>query len=695
VPVTGSIYPLTSSWAINAINLKGGTITSSGALINGNLKVNGSAIFFSASYIYVTSSQFIVGDNIITLNANSPAKRFAGIEMNDSGSSAKSSLLWDSLGNYFFISGSTTTNSQNKLIIGPSNNVDLTTNYVTKATAGNTLGNSVIFDNGNVGIGTNAPAQRLDLSGSLRIRSAGTYSDPTDNAGFLNYDSTGGIFTISARSNGGSTFMAFRTSNSGTAGERMRIINDGNVGIGSSSPAYKLDVNGNANFTNGFYTNTDASSTSYFVGANGTRPIIFQNNTGAAYDFGFKFYDANTLSIVGGNTLANPTTDLVVFKYDGNVGIGTTSPANKLSVISGSTRIASTALAGALYLGSDTSLIYLQRDNNYDLSLVQNGDSNSALYLASAGNVYVNIDSNNNDTDKAFIVQNNALKAGTELFRVSETGNVGIGTSTPTQLVDAYKSFNGDIVYQVTNPSVGASATAQFFASNGTTKSQFFHTGTSFVGTGVTNYTGLGGIYNASTGISLAAAGASGVILFGTGTSQTEKMRIASDGNIGIGTISPAYKLQVSGSIAPVGDNKHPIGNSSNRFSDVFAVQTTIGGLFETGLRTTDLGLCETGTVVSWKIDKCVPCEVEEDELVMGVVKNGKDEPLILGAEPILVTGKVEVGDYIVTSNKKGHGKAIKRGSIFKKDLFGKVIAQALQSGEGESYAIKAMIRKM
>jgi len=190
----------------------------------------------------------------------------------------------------------------------------------------------VLLNDGNLGIGTNAPVQRLDLSGSLRIRSAGTYSDPTDNAGFLNYDSTGGIFTISARSNGGSTFMAFRTSNSGTAGERMRIINDGNVGIGSSSPAYKLDVNGNANFTNGFYTNTDASSTSYFVGANGTRPIIFQNNTGASYDFGFKFYDSNTLSIVGGNTLANPTTDLVVFKYDGNVGIGTTSPGAKLDV---------------------------------------------------------------------------------------------------------------------------------------------------------------------------------------------------------------------------------------------------------------------------------------------------------------------------------------------------------------------------
>jgi hypothetical protein len=164
---------------------------------------------------------------------------------------------------------------------------------------------------------------------------------------------------------------------------------------------------------------------------------------------------------------------------------------------------------------------------------------------------------------------------------------------------------------------------------------------------------------------------------------------------MGIGTTAPAYKLQVSGSIAPVGDNKFPLGNTSNRFSDVFAAQSTIGGLFETGLRTTDLGLCETGTIVSWKVDKCVPCEIEEDELVMGVVKRGKDEPLILGAEPILVTGVVDVGDYIVTSKKKGHGKAIKRGTLFKKDLFGKVIAQALESGVGESYAIKAMIRKM
>ena len=79
----------------------------------------------------------------------------------------------------------------------------------------------------------------------------------------------------------------------------------------------------------------------------------------------------------------------------------------------------------------------------------------------------------------------------------------------------------------------------------------------------------------------------------------------------------------------------------------------------------------------------------------MGVVWNGKDEPIIIGAETILVTGKVEEGDYIVTSNKIGHGKAIKRGNFFKNDLFGKVIAQALENSNEESKLIKAMIRKM
>ena len=80
----------------------------------------------------------------------------------------------------------------------------------------------------------------------------------------------------------------------------------------------------------------------------------------------------------------------------------------------------------------------------------------------------------------------------------------------------------------------------------------------------------------------------------------------------------------------------------------------------------------------------------------LDAIKNGKDEPIVMGAEPVLVTGKVDVGDYIVTSDKIGHGKAVKRGYLLKKDLFGKVIAQALEpSDDSDSCLIKCMIRKM
>ena len=83
------------------------------------------------------------------------------------------------------------------------------------------------------------------------------------------------------------------------------------------------------------------------------------------------------------------------------------------------------------------------------------------------------------------------------------------------------------------------------------------------------------------------------------------------------------------------------------------------------------------------------PCEKENDALVFGVSKKDFDSPVVLGAEPILVTGPIKVGDYIVTSSKQGHGQAMKEEKL------GTIIAQAMESGDGESYNIKAMIRKM
>ena len=142
-------------------------------------------------------------------------------------------------------------------------------------------------------------------------------------------------------------------------------------------------------------------------------------------------------------------------------------------------------------------------------------------------------------------------------------------------------------------------------------------------------------------------------------------------------------------------DDQVDIGSSSKRFQDVFAVQTTVGAVFETGLRSKGIGKEETGTIVVWRNGKLVPCDKSEDTMVMGVVKQGKDEPIVMGAEPVLVTGDVKEGDFITTSTKSGHGKKLENGYLLKKEMFGKVIAQALENASGNSSLIKCMIRKM
>jgi hypothetical protein len=163
------------------------------------------------------------------------------------------------------------------------------------------------------------------------------------------------------------------------------------------------------------------------------------------------------------------------------------------------------------------------------------------------------------------------------------------------------------------------------------------------------------------------------------------------------GTVSLSGSVQITGSLLPEGDATRTIGSEQNRWADIYAQQTTVGAVFETGLTTEKLGEYPTGTVVVWENGKAVPCISEEDNRVVGVTLLGKDQPIILGAEYILVTGKIKSGDWIVTSEKCGHGKAAKIRTMFgiKRDLFGKVIGQALENAEGDSNLIKCFIKKL
>jgi hypothetical protein len=121
---------------------------------------------------------------------------------------------------------------------------------------------------------------------------------------------------------------------------------------------------------------------------------------------------------------------------NGNLGLGNTSPAYKLDV-NGAINVNST-----IYFNDAN--IYIDKSNTYDLLVAQNSSSSNGLYLAGAGNVYLSIDSNDNESNRAFIIQNNSLKAGNELFRFQENGRVGIGTNNPTRQVHIFSTGLAD-----------------------------------------------------------------------------------------------------------------------------------------------------------------------------------------------------------------------------------------------------------
>ena len=253
--LTGTATTASYANALNAAN----SYTIAGLTVNGNFAVNGSLTVFSASNVYITSSNLVVTDNIITMNALSPYQRYAGIQMYDTGSGTLSNFLWDGDGDYFFLSGSSV---NGKIITGPDSQANLSANFVPKATAGYKLGNSIIYDNGtSVGIGTTTVNQKVSIypgtTGGISLQDIDSETrayffidntNPTYSTGirtqnyYLDFDSSGGSQNAIRFYTGTSTI--------GTGIERMRIISTGNVGIGTTAPGARLEINASGSSIN-------------------------------------------------------------------------------------------------------------------------------------------------------------------------------------------------------------------------------------------------------------------------------------------------------------------------------------------------------------------------------------------------------------------------------------------------------------
>lgn len=161
------------------------------------------------------------------------------------------------------------------------------------------------------------------------------------------------------------------------------------------------------------------------------------------------------------------------------------------------------------------------------------------------------------------------------------------------------------------------------------------------------------------------------------------------------GTVSFSGSVAITGNLSPNGNGITELGSPSARWKEVYALQTTVGAIFEYGLSTPSIADCVDGTVLVWGENGLEPCCKEEDTLVMGVAKDNKCEPVVFGAELVLVTGDVKRGDLLCTSNIPGHAKVVKKTRWgFKRDLTGIVIGQALEDALGISNLVKCMISK-
>jgi hypothetical protein len=141
----------------------------------------------------------------------------------------------------------------------------------------------VVKDSGNVGIGTTAPDNLLEIDvgnvnaevTALKLTNSGTTAGDDVAIEFHAADGVlpGSFAKIVGHAPGASdNELSFHTSDAGTESEQMRIDDQGNVGIGTSDPNQKLVVVGDANVTGILYvgsqsfTNIDASGTLLIIG---------------------------------------------------------------------------------------------------------------------------------------------------------------------------------------------------------------------------------------------------------------------------------------------------------------------------------------------------------------------------------------------------------------------------------------------
>lgn len=427
-------------------------------------------------------------------------------------------------------------------------------------------------NNGNVGIGTTSPSEKLDVNGRVRIGDINyayggnnyhvLLAEDSNDAYISNINgnatiSGGGYYYgsnlrllnststsysgIQARADGAITF---ENATGGTAGstiavsEKMRINGSGNVGIGTTNPGtFKLDVAGSARsnfFALRLNQSLPSESSAIYRPATGTFAIV----TSAA--------------------------ERMRIDSSGDVGIGTTDPNQLLHIASTSAQsVITLQRTNPTTTGAFGALQWTAIDNHTVASMVALGDGND---------------------EGAHITFNTTSAASSdnpygisERMRIDSSGKVGIGTgaNVDEKLHIQGSVDNDDIALKIENNFDNNSS------ANPPSAAVLFQTASN---NGHIRVFGAPADTAANHRMDIGATASTSYLTFSP--SNTEKMRISSNGNVGIGTTAPSEKLEVVGNAV--------LDNSNAKLKIKAGATGTVGSIdFTFNTESTQYGLID------------------------------------------------------------------------------------------------------